>query len=239
MHGLSHTTANHIVSDKEKDSQEILVFITRKEGSCADCGKELHKGNFITLNREKGVLCLDCGDLGHLDFLPSGNTALTRRATKYSELRAVVLKWSRTRNRYERQGILVQPAALEKAEVECLEDAQLRIVRAMKRQERQESLDRSYVKSFTEAIRAQYPGIPKKEAVEIAEHACVRNSGRVGRSADAKALDSHKIELAVRAAVRHRHTRYDSLLMSGADRQDARSAVSDEVQRVLEKWRAG
>jgi hypothetical protein len=64
----------------------------------------------------EGALCLACADLDHLWFLPSGDAALTRRAGKYSTLKAVVLKWSRARNRYERQGLLVEEAALHQAE---------------------------------------------------------------------------------------------------------------------------
>lgn len=84
--------------------EDITVFITRREEACADCGRELFKGNWIRLEKEK-PLCLECADLGHLEFLPRGDTALTRRATKYSPLRAVVVRWSRSRQRYERQGI--------------------------------------------------------------------------------------------------------------------------------------
>jgi hypothetical protein len=54
--------------------------------------------------------------LDHLIFLPSGDAALTRRAGKYSTLSAVVLQWSRARKRYERQGLLVEEAALQRAE---------------------------------------------------------------------------------------------------------------------------
>jgi hypothetical protein len=39
------------------------------------------------------------------------------------------------------------------------------------------------------------------------------------------------------AAVRHRHTKYDHLLMNGMDRRDARNAVREEIDRVLERWR--
>ena len=70
----------------------------------------------IALNKERKPLCLACADLDHLDYLPSGNTALTPRATRYSRLRAVVVQWSRTRKRYERQGILAEPKAIERAE---------------------------------------------------------------------------------------------------------------------------
>ena len=47
---------------------------------------------------------LDCSDLGHLVFPRSGDAALTRRAKKASQLSAVVVRWSQTRKRYERQG---------------------------------------------------------------------------------------------------------------------------------------
>ena len=65
-------------------------------------------------------------DLDHLAFLAPGDTALTRRARKYSTLSAVVLKWSRARKRYERQGLLVEEAALQRADAECLNDAEAR-----------------------------------------------------------------------------------------------------------------
>jgi len=36
--------------------------------------------------------------------------------------------------------------------------------------------------------------------------------------------------------VRHRHTRYDELLMSGRERAAARSKVREEMDRVLDRW---
>ena len=57
---------------------------------------------------DAGPLCLACADTDHLVFLPSGEAALTRRAKKASGLSAVVVRWSRTRKRYERQGLLVE-----------------------------------------------------------------------------------------------------------------------------------
>jgi hypothetical protein len=46
-------------------------------------------------------------------FLPAGDAALSRRARKASTLSAVVVRFSRPRKRYERQGILVEPKARE------------------------------------------------------------------------------------------------------------------------------
>jgi len=41
------------------------------------------------------------------------------------------------------------------------------------------------------------------------------------------------------AAIRHKHTKYDRLLMKGVSRMTARDAVRDEIERVLERWRGG
>ena len=42
-----------------------------------------------------------------LVFLPAGNATLSRRAKQASRLSAVVVRFSRARKRYERQGVLV------------------------------------------------------------------------------------------------------------------------------------
>ena len=47
-------------------------------------------------------LCLACAGFGDLEFLAAGDVALTRRATKHSARNAVVVRFSRTRKRYER-----------------------------------------------------------------------------------------------------------------------------------------
>jgi hypothetical protein len=71
----------------------------------------------------------------------------------------------------------------------------------------------------------------------IAAHTSVRGSGRVGRTAAGRALDEEALRGAVIAAIRHRHTPYDRLLMQGWDRMDARDAVRDDIDRVLDQWR--
>src|SRR5512133_725973 len=105
---------------------DLKVFISSKESLCAECGEKLESGAWIYLVEGKGALCLSCADLDHLTYLPAGDAALTRRSAKYSTLSAVVLKWNRRRKRYERQGTLVEEAALEQAEQECLADADVR-----------------------------------------------------------------------------------------------------------------
>src|SRR2546423_13582862 len=123
------------VSAKQQ-KEEIRVFISHRESVCDECHEELGSKAWITLVRDNGALCLACADLDQLLFLRSGGAALTRRAKKHSVLSAVVLKWSRSRKRYERQGLLVEERALELAEEECLADADLRARRREREAER-------------------------------------------------------------------------------------------------------
>ncbi len=216
---------------------DLTVFITRRESHCDECGADLGRHAWITLQEDKGALCLACADLDHLVFLPAGDAALTRRSRKYSTLVAVVLEWSRTRKRYERQGLLVEEAALHQAEAECLADADARARRRERNAVRRAELDQQYVAQFAQRVRELYPDCPPGREQEIAEHACRKYSGRVGRSAAAKALDAEAIYLAVQAHVRHHETNYDELLMQGMDRWLARDMVMSDVDDVLRTWR--
>ena len=101
---------------------------------------------------------------------------------------------------------------------------------------RHAELDRENVAEFAKHIAARYPGCPRDEARRIAEHACRKHSGRVGRSAAAKSFDPETIDFAVAARARHAHTRYDDLLSRGWFRDEARREVRGEVNAVLEKW---
>lgn len=215
---------------------DLTVFITRGESSCSECGEDLGRRAWITLLEGKGALCLACADLDHLVFLPAGDAALTRRSRKHSTLSAVVLRWSRARKRYERQGLLVEEEALEQAEKECLADEEVRARRRERAAERRAELDRQYVQQFAERVRELYPGCPPGREVAIAEHACLKYSGRVGRSAAAKSLEEEAIRLAVQAHVRHTETCYDELLAAGQERWEARSEVAGDVARVLAVW---
>ena len=190
----------------------------------------------ISLEEEKGPLCLACADLDHLVFLASGNAALTRRAVKHSRMHANVLRWSRTRKRYERQGVLVETQALDRAEAECLSDQEAREARRFREVEKRATLDRDYVVQFTQRLQELYPSCPLEVPGRMAQHAYLKYSGRVGRSAAAKQFDLEAIRLAVRAYIRHNHSRYDELIAQGWDRRDARAAVPGEIDRVLSEW---
>lgn len=223
---------------QSKGNQELKVFISNRESTCGECGENLGAKAWITLAGEKGALCLACADLDHLLFLPSGNVALTRRARKHSTLVAVVLKWSRARKRYERQGLLVEAQGLEKAEEECLVDSEVRARQREREAVRREEVDSKYVEDFSDRVRELFPGCPTGREREMAEHACLKYSGRIGRSASAKAMDEAAVRLAVIAHVRHRETQYDELLAKGHERWQARAAVEEAVDRVLQKWEA-
>ena len=214
----------------------IKVFISMRESCCAECGEDLGRHAWITLREGTGAMCLSCADLEHLEFLPSGSAALTRRAKKNSRLWAVVLKWSRARKRYERQGLLVEQEALERAEQECLADEEIRSRRREREAFRRMELDQEYVDRFARRITELYPRCPDGTGRRIAEHACLKYSGRVGRSAAAKQLDEQASRLAVIAHIRHTRSVYDELLMRGCERQDARSQVSDTIDSVLGEW---
>ena len=216
--------------------EELKVFISSRESKCDHCGQMLDCGAWITLVGEAGARCLACADLDELVFLPSGNTALTRRARAHSTLSAMVLKWSRSRKRYERQGLLVQEAALVRAERECLADAEARERRGEREAVRRADLDAQYVQQFASRIRALYPKCPQGRETQIAEHACLKYSRRVGRSAFAKALDEEAVNLAVRAHIRHSETNYEEFIGRGCLRDEAREQVAEAIEQVMLRW---
>ncbi len=215
-------------------SSRIVVIQPVRDWSCAECGDT---GDLLKME-DAGPLCLGCCDLGHLVFLPSGDAALTRRSTKASSLSAVVVRWSRSRKRYERQGVLVEEPALALAEQECMSDADARMARRDRDKIRRAGLDAEFQARMAQEIRRLFPGCPAGRAVEIAERAGECGSGRVGRSAAGRALDEQAITLAVVASVRHRDTEYDSLLMTGMMRNEARERVRSDIDDVLAAWRA-
>ncbi len=227
--GLSARTV-----ERRSRPPDLVVISPLKEWTCTSCGDT---GGLLFME-DAGPLCLDCADLGHLAFLPSGDAALTRRAKKASRLSAVVVRWSRSRRRYERQGILAETEAIERAEIDCLSDADVRARRRERDQARRADEDVRLAATLAAAIRALFPGCPVGRAEEIARYAAMRGSGRIGRSAAARGLDPDAVSLAVAASVRHVDTDYDRLLMSGVDRQTARRRVRERVEDMLSGWRA-
>lgn len=221
--------------ERQSRPPDLVVIWPVNEWTCTSCGGT---GEFLFME-DPGPLCLHCADLGHLVFLPSGDAALTRRAKRASRLSAVVVRWSRSRKRYERQGILAEAEAIECAELECLSDAEVRARRRERDESRRADEDARFHTEFAAAIRTLFPGCPVSRAEAIARHAATRGSGRIGRSAAGRALDPDAVRLAVAASVRHVDTGYDELLMSGVDRETARYQVREHVEDVLSGWRDG
>jgi hypothetical protein len=132
---------------------------------------------------------------------------------------------------------LVEESALQKAEQECLADADQRAARREREEMRRNEQDQNLAARVVGVIRELFPGCPPVEVIAIAAHATVRGSGRVGRTAAGKALEEGALTAAVIAAIRHNHTHYDDLSMNGSSRLDARDAVRDDVARTLDLWR--
>ncbi len=224
------------LAERQSRPPDLIVVMPVKDWTCAGCGAE--NGDLLIMDNV-GQLCLTCADLDYLEFLPAGDAALTRRSKKASSLSAVVVRWSRTRRRYERQGILVSEPALEQAERECLADEAARMRRRERDQVRRAHEDVRFQASMAQEIIRLFPGCPAERAAAIARHAGLRGSGRVGRSAAGRALDKEAITRAVVASVRHEDTGYDELLMSGIPREVARDKVRAAIDRVLASWAAG
>ena len=90
----------------------LVVINATRDWSCTKCSGT---GGDLLIMEEAGPVCMKCARMDHLVFLPSGDAGLTRRVRKASTLSAVVVRWSRARKRYERQGLLVEQAALDAA----------------------------------------------------------------------------------------------------------------------------
>ena len=92
------------------------------------------------------------------------------------------------------------------------------------------------MEQFSRRIRELFPRCPTGREREIAEHACLKYSGRVGRTAFAKKLDTDAVRLAVIAHLRHTETDYDEHLMKGYERWEARDLVRGKIEQNLDQW---
>jgi hypothetical protein len=103
------------LAEKASRAPELVAIQPlNREWTCHRCGGT---GDLL-LMEDPGPACLRCVGLDDLEFLSAGNALLTRRAKAKSARSAVVVRFSRSRRRYERQGLLVEPAALAEVERE-------------------------------------------------------------------------------------------------------------------------
>ncbi|GIE98128.1 DUF2293 domain-containing protein [Paractinoplanes rishiriensis] len=222
------------MTTRQSRPPDLVVVLASRPFTCAGCGQA---GGDMLMMEDAGPVCLACADLDHLVFLPAGDAALTRRAKQASRLSAVVVRFNRSRRRNERQGLLVERAAVEQAEQQCLSDEDARARRRERDRQRREVADESFQQKLAEEIGRLFPGCPPHRAAAISEHTGTRGSGRVGRSAAGRALDPEAVTRAVVASVRHEDTTYDEMLMAGVPREEARAQIRADIDRVLERWR--
>lgn len=106
------------VSEKERDRLAekanrppdlVVILPLENDWTCNRCGET---GDFLIMENP-GPACLRCAGLDDLEYLPAGDALLTRRAKARSKRSAVVVRFSRSRGRYERRGLLVEAGALE------------------------------------------------------------------------------------------------------------------------------
>jgi hypothetical protein len=104
-----------------KRSSDPAVYCLSKASRCHNCDAKQESGSIVTLvegKDEREVNCLNCSGLNGYRMVRAGDAKVTRLAKKYSPKRYIVLKWSELWKTYERQGLLVQPDAVEQIEKE-------------------------------------------------------------------------------------------------------------------------
>ena len=112
---LSEKKRERLAEKTNQPPELVVIQPLNKEWKCHRCSKQ--RGALIIMEKP-GPVCMPCAGLGDLEFLPSGDALLTRRTKAKSARHAVVVRFSRARGRYERQGLLVEPQALAAAERE-------------------------------------------------------------------------------------------------------------------------
>ena len=100
---------------------DIVVWSYRVT-RCSACPAEfIHDRTLVCFEggrrKPKNAVCLACAGLDGYVFVPAGDHKLTRRASKYSAARGVIV--GRPIKYINRYGILVQPEALHRALDEC------------------------------------------------------------------------------------------------------------------------
>jgi hypothetical protein len=103
------------LAERASRGPELLVIQPLSDTwKCHRCGGT---GDLLIME-SPGPACLRCTGLDDLEFLPAGDALLTRRVKVKSARHAVVVRFSKSQRRYERQGLLVEPRALAEAQRE-------------------------------------------------------------------------------------------------------------------------
>ncbi len=105
---LSEKKRERLAEKASRAPDLVVVQPLKSEWTCHRCGST---GDLLMMENS-GPACLCCVGLDDLEFLPAGDALLSRRVKAKSTRCAVVVRFSRSRRRYERQGLLVEPLAL-------------------------------------------------------------------------------------------------------------------------------
>ncbi|OQE40842.1 hypothetical protein PENCOP_c005G05488 [Penicillium coprophilum] len=160
-------------------------------------------------------------------LVPKGNVYITRHCrskTKESK-RIVYVVYNRTGKRT--LGIRI-PEEIYREVLES--DAATKESRANAVQVR----DAKDLSKSQKLLKNEFPLMPKETLKIVLDHAFLKGSGRVGRTA--MISDDRKTILAVEAHIRHVHTPYEKLLEEGVSRKEAREQVWPSIQAVERAW---
>ena len=105
---LSEKKRERLAEKASRAPDLVVVQPLKGEWTCHRCGGT---GDLLMMENP-GPACLRCVGLNDLEFVPAGDALLSRRVKAKSTRWAVVVRFSRSRRRYERQGLLVEPLAL-------------------------------------------------------------------------------------------------------------------------------
>lgn len=97
-----------------------------------------------------------------------------------------------------------------------------------------EKRDAASIDAAAAELEEQFPEMPEEVKILVLKQGFRKYSGRVGRTGTIPL--SRKVLLAVIAHVRHRHTKYDSLLARGTERIVARKAVNKKIESIVRDW---
>ena len=203
------------------------VFITTRESECDECGEELGRKAWITLAGERGAVPCVCR---------SGPSSSARGRHGRDAAGSQAFGFNGDRAQVEPGSQAVRTARVAgrgggvAAGREGVSGRRRGPCPAVRGKRNIAGARRTIRRPFCGPRAAQlYPKCPAGRETIIAEHACQKYSGRVGRSALAKNLADEAVDLAVTAHIRHAETKYDQLLRRYWDRSDARAGVAEEV----------
>jgi hypothetical protein len=122
IHWVSPKLPEHkrerLVEKANQPPELVVISPLNDDWTCHRCGGT---GDLLIMEKP-GPACLRCAGLDDLEFLPAGDALLTRRVHAASARHAVVVRFSKTRRRYERQGLLVEAQTLAQTQRQLEED---------------------------------------------------------------------------------------------------------------------